>query len=168
MENSTSTTKQKLIKAIAILVFIAMVVAAGFYYWQWSQRNRSEKMRMTAPMSLELTETPFVDGVLNAPEGFPSSIPLERDSIVTSTLTNFPDRGATQRSVMYHSKESVEAKRAEYSAYLETNDYTVEQISREDGTIFFSGQKEGETLSIVITIWEEFTRVYVTHVSLSN
>lgn len=168
MENSTSTTKQKVTKVIALIVFIAIVVAAGFYYWQWSQRNRSEKARITAPMSLELAETPFVDGVLNPPAGFPSSIPLERDSIVTSTLTNFPDRGATQRSVMYHSKESVEAKRAEYSAYLESNSYTVEQILREDGTVFFSGKKGEETLSIVITIWEEFTRVYVTHVSLSN
>lgn len=155
-------------KVVVFLVLIAIVVGAGFYYWQWSQRNKSEEVRRTAPMSLELTETPFVEGVLNPPAGFPSSIPLERDSIVTSTLTNFPDRGATQRSVMYHSKEPVETKRAEYSAYLESNGYTVEQISREDGTVFFSGKKGEETLSIVITIWEEFTRVYVTHVSLSN
>lgn len=163
MENNSN--KMRVIKVVGVVVLLAIVVGAGIYAWRLYERKQSEEVRRTAPMSLELTETPFVEGVLNPPAGFPSSIPLESDSIVTSTLTTFPDRGATQRAVMYHSKETTESKYSEYSSYLEAEGYAVEEIKREDGTIFLGGQKEGETISIVINIWEEFTRVYITHLS---
>lgn len=165
MENNSN--KHLSLKISITVLALAAIVGGGAYYWGNFQKEKAERERAMAPMNAETSVTPFQNGELNTPEGFPESIPLG-GVIVNSSTTNFPDQNAVQRSVMYHSEETVESKKAEYSTYLESADYAVEEVVSENGAVSLNGSKEGEMISITITTWEDFTRVYIAHLSISQ
>ena len=156
--------------SLTVSVLVIVIAAAGFFgwrYWNEFRMERMERERAETPMNVETTVTPFEDGVLSAPEGFPEEIPVEDENIVQSETSTFADWSAVKRSVMYHSEESIESKHGEYRSFMESSGYSVTETKGENGLVTLTGDKDGENLSVTITLWEEFTRVFITHLDLS-
>lgn len=153
---------------IFLSILILGLLAAGFVWWlRWS-KERAVRIVAERPMPVQVERVLEVEGKFLPPAGFPSSIPLEKDKIVESILTNFPEHNMVQTSVTYRSTEEKAKKYAEYRSYMEEEGYKLSEGGESGEVMFMNGAKEGENLSITLSTWEGLTVVQIAHLKINN
>ena len=141
-------------KTISALVVIVLVLLLGYFLYS-KYRASNEGVTPTAiseqPRKVEVENTATVNGVLPAPAGLPSDIPLEGGAMLESVTTKYPEQNAEQLSLNYHSSKSVADKYAEYKAYMQKAGYEVMEGDASSPVRALFGEKEDANLTVVVS-----------------
>ncbi len=152
------------------LIFSLLIVAlAGGGVYLWNTRFVQEKVdpRMK-PMVVEVVNTPHEKNVLVAPLGFPKDIPFEKNNIVQSSRTNYPEGDAFQASLTFESAKTPEDHYAAYLTYMKGASYAVTEGKSATGVLSLSGKKTGANLNIVLSRSASSTVVQISYLSFSR
>lgn len=144
-------------KTLTIIVVIVLVLGVGFLLI-----NGLSKVDNT-PEVVEIDNTEPINGVSQAPEGFPADIPIEQSNILESVTTNYPELGARQLSLTYESSQTVDEKYAEYKNYLTNAGYIVTEGDASSPVKAVFGTNDTANLSVVISSYGEKTRVQIAY-----
>ncbi len=163
------------IKISSAVITIVLVLTLGYILFNKYRTPAETSLKVSndtdsQPMKVEVENTQMVSGVLSAPAGFPSDIPLEKENILESVTTNFPENNARQLSVSYQSSRTVAQKYAEYKKYMQDIGYQMTEGEANATVRSIFGTKEGNNLSVAISSADGKTLVQLAYLltSLSN
>lgn len=146
-------------KAKTLITIVVIVLILGVAYLLINSLSKVDN----TPEVVEIENAEFVDGVFQAPEGFPTDIPLEQSNILESVTTNYPELGARQLSLTYESSQTVDEKYVEYKDYLTNAGYVVTEGDANSSVKAVFGTNDAVNLSVVISSYGEKTRVQIAY-----
>lgn len=141
-------------KKIFIAVIILLVLGLGYWvlfkkpFKQLGQNKTQDSA--TSSVSAEKLKAPKFDYTepTKAPEGFPPSIPIEKDAKITDNFIAVSPEGKTTVVREFASKVTMAQNYELYKAYLKNSGYTIEtDLSQADQKIV-SGTKDGYRLRV--------------------
>lgn len=135
---------------VSILVF---VIAVALYLNYQVPRKDSEAVvnPETAPENVVVEYAAAVNGAFSAPAGLPQDIPVEKNEIIESATTQYPDQNAKQFSLNYISSKTVAEKYKEYKNYMVKEGYTFEEGNVNSSVLAIFGEKANANLTVVIS-----------------
>jgi len=156
------TLNTKLI--LAVIVVIALLALGYFLSLKYNpEKGSPEGTNETTPMEVVVEHTQAVNGVLPAPKGFPTDIPIEKFGIIESAVTDFPTSNARQLTLSYRSKKTVALKYAEYKDYITKAGYTLSEGGTGPNLKYASGVKGDVSLSVVVSAAEGGSLVQIAY-----
>jgi hypothetical protein len=166
---SSQNTRTALIAIIILIVLVAGYVSFG------KHRSSQEGLFVSpsdddSPAIVVVENAIMTNGVLPVPTGFPQDIPIEKEVILESAVTHYPEQNAEQLSLSYQSSKTIAQKYTEYINYIRQAGYdiTEEDTSSPMKSIF--GIREDANLSVAISRSEGQTLVQLSYLlkSVSN
>ncbi len=157
------------IKTSSAIIVIVLILVAGYLSLGKFRAPGGVDQQLPArsnnqePMIVVVENTPTVNGILPAPVGFPQVIPLERERILESATTEYPDQNARQLSVSYLSSRTIAQKYAEYKNYITASGYQITEGDASSPVRAIFGTKESANLSVVISRAEGKTLVQISY-----
>ncbi len=144
-------------KAKTIILVIVILLVLGIAYVLFSNYRPGQS---DLPLSgngdegattVVVEYTPRVDGKLPAPIGLPADFPIEKDNVIESATTKYPEQGAEQLSMNYLSSKTIAQKYAEYKAYMTKAGYEVTEGDATSPIRAIFGTKADANISVVIS-----------------
>lgn len=118
------------IKIISAIIVIILILATG--YLLFNKYRVSTELKLPASDDsgrqeslVRVEDIPIVDGTFSIPTEFPQDLPLERDGVLESAITKYPEQSVQQLSVSYRSLKTVAQKYAEYKNYMTASGYQI-------------------------------------------
>lgn len=93
------------------------------------------------------------------PKGFPSDIPLTSENVVESYSSEYKDRGYTQHTVAFDTRDTISSLHALYETYMIAAGYEVTASSVDSSVASVSGTLDNDDLTVIVTVSENTRRV---------
>ncbi|MDP2641952.1 MAG: hypothetical protein Q8P21_01510 [bacterium] len=144
-------------KIVSVIIIIVLILGAG--YLLLGKYRAPGEVNQQAPtdsgnqelMVVAVENTPMVRGVLSTPARFPTDIPLEKEKILESATTRYPDQNAQQLSASYQSSKTITEKYAEYKNYMTGSGYQITESPVDASVRAIFGVKEDANLTVAIS-----------------
>lgn len=159
-------------KIVPIIIILVLIVSYSYFMVirgdKPDQPSKPSVTRAEAVVTVE--NTIMIHGVLSAPKEFPEDIPLEKEMILESATTNYPNKNTRQLSVAYKSSGTIMQKYLDYRNYMSQAGYNVIIEEKDENslarTVF--GSKKNTNLSVVLSSLESGTLVELSYLIFLN
>ena len=162
-------------KIVPIIIILVLIVSYSYFMVirgdQPDQPDQPSKPSVIGNEAVVTVEnTIMIHGVLSAPKEFPEDIPLEKEMILESATTNYPNKNTRQLSVAYKSSGTIMQKYLDYRNYMSQAGYNVIIEEKDENslarTVF--GSKKNTNLSVVLSSLESGTLVELSYLIFFN
>ena len=154
-----------IIIALFVLLFLLVVFMYGKIQSTTAPANLAVETNLVPEESKAIVYKADVNaeiGKERLPEGFPTNIPVETDSVEQSLKTEYPEKGMIQYSVTYTTEKTIEEVRDSYRSFFTNDDYVI--YSEVANPVQIYSNKSGDDVSVVIETNEKGkTRVFVNY-----
>ena len=145
-------------KVLSIIVGVAIILGGVWYLLMTVPKVTpidTEGLNVVSEQKpeVEVTKTDLNQGgTSKLPAGFPTKIPVEIANITESYRALYANRGVTQYTVSFTSLKSRETLWNIYSDFMKSDGYKIDATATSKSAGQVSGDKDNDTLSIVISV----------------
>ncbi|PJA33134.1 MAG: hypothetical protein CO185_00380 [Candidatus Zambryskibacteria bacterium CG_4_9_14_3_um_filter_42_15] len=159
-------------KTVTLVIVILVVLGAAYVLFNNYRLGQNglplSDSENDGAATVVVENTPAINGVLPAPAGLPSDVPVEEGDVTESATSRYPDQNAEQLSVSYLSFKTVAQKYAEYKTYMAKAGYDISEGDASSPIRAIFGTKADANLSVVISISGDKTLVQLAYLLKST